>query len=229
MARLRAGPAKPLEAPPRTCCPWPLHPRLPPPPASDMQAPSLDWSLLDQPQAVKYICKEQVEPARVALVLGSEGLRQQREEWQTTQPEDRRQKVDPLQYLKKYHQVAAANSGTVEVVYSNIASSTGGYGRVTARGVGLQPGFICSAGNGMLRATRAALFADKYHDIDIVNAAPTILAQALLAAGIDCPRLCSYVSHRDEWLGLLMESCGVNRDQAKRLMSRLLHNGHHGR
>jgi hypothetical protein len=63
----------------------------------------------------------------------------------------------------------------------------------------------------------------------MVNAGPTILAQALQAAGIECPLLCSYVSHQDAWLALLMESCGVTWDQAKRLVRQLLHNGSHGR
>jgi hypothetical protein len=111
------------------------------------------------------------------------------------------------------------------VQYTNTGTHPNGYGRATARGTSLQGGWLCSASNGMLRETRAAIFADKYHDIDIVNAAPTIVHQVLLAAGIECPQLCSYVSNQDEWLRLLMESCGVNRDQAKDLGRRLLHDG----
>jgi hypothetical protein len=175
------------------------------------------------------MCKEQVDPDRVELVLGSKGLQQQRDEWQATPREDRRQRMDPLRSLKEYHQTAAAKHGTVEVMYTNMGHSLEGYGRATACGIGLRPGFLCSASNGMRRATRAALFADKYHDIDIVNAAPTILAQALLAAGIECPQLCHYVSHRDEWLRLLMESCGVDKGKAKALVRSLVHNGSHGR
>ncbi len=209
--------------------PMATAPMAGPPPAAGMQVPSLNWPLLDQPLPVKYMCKEQVDPPRVALVLSSKGLQQQRREWLAAAPKDRRQNMDPLLSLKKYHGVASANNGTVEVLYSNISQYTDGYGRVTAWGVGPQPGFICSASNGMMRETRAALFADKYHDIDMVNAAPTILAQVLLAADIDCPLLCSYVSHQEQWLRLLMESCGVSRDQAKDLGRRLLHNGSFGR
>ncbi len=206
--------------------PMPSPPIAGPPPAPDMQVPSLVWSLLDQPLPVEYVCKELVDPARVELVLRSKGLRQQRDEWLATKPEDRRQGMDPLLSLKKYQQVAEANGGTVAVQYTNTAR---GYGRVTGRGVGSEGGFICSASNGMMRATRAALFAENYHDVDVVNAAPTILAQALLAAGIECPLLCSYVSHRDEWLQLLVESCHVTRDEAKDLLRSLVHNGSHGR
>ncbi len=170
-----------------------------------------------------------MDPAGVALVLSSKGLLQHRDEWLAAEPEEKKKSLDPLQSLKKYHKVAAANNGTVEVMYTNTARHPDGYGRVTARGTGSQGGFICSASNGVKRATRAAIFADKYHDVDMVNAAPTMVAQALLAAGIDCPLLCSYISHRDEWHGLLMKSCGVSRDQAKRLVNQLLHDGSHVR
>jgi hypothetical protein len=190
-----------------------------------MQAPSLDWSLLDEPLPAKYMCKELVDPDRVKLVLGSKGMQQQKDERLAAKPEDRRQRMDPLAALIKYHRVAAAKNGTVEVEYTNTGKHPDGYGRATARGTSLQGRFLCPASNGMLRETRAAIFADKYHDIDIVNAAPTILHQVLLAAGIECPQLCSYVSNQDEWLRLLMESCGVNRDQAKDLGRRLLHDG----
>ncbi len=160
-------------------------------------------------------------------MLGSRGLQQQRDEWLGTKEEDRRQSMDPLTSLIKYHQVAAANNGTVEVLYTSTYPD--GYGRVTGNGTGLRRGrgFICSASNGMMCPTRTALFADKYHDIDIVNAGPTILAQVLLAADIDCPLLNSYVSDREEWITQLMESCGVSRDQAKDLPRALLHNGSH--
>jgi hypothetical protein len=194
-----------------------------------MQAPSVDWSLLDEPLPANYICKELVDPDRVKLVLGSKGMQQQKDEWLAARPEDRRQRMDPLVSLMKYHRVAAAKNGTVEVQYTNTGTHPDGYGRVTARGTSLQGRFLCSASNGMLRETRAAIFADRYHDIDMVNAAPTILHQMLLAAGIECPLLCSYVSDQDAWLTLLMDSCGVDRDQAKDLGRRLLHDGSHTR
>jgi hypothetical protein len=64
-----------------------------------------------------------------------------------------------------------------------------------------------------------------YQDVDIVNAAPTILNQALVAAGINCPYLSSYVQHRGVWLAALMDSCKVSKDVAKELGVALLHGG----
>jgi hypothetical protein len=98
-----------------------------PPPALDMQAPSLDWSLLDAPLPAKYMCKELVDPGRVKLVLGSKGLQQQKDEWYAARKEDRRQRMDPLAALIKYYQVAAAKNGTVEVQYTNTGTHPDGY------------------------------------------------------------------------------------------------------
>ena len=54
-----------------------------------------------------------MDPDRVKLVLGSKGLQQQKDEWLAAKPEDRRQRMDPLAHLIKYHRVAAAKNGTV--------------------------------------------------------------------------------------------------------------------
>jgi hypothetical protein len=59
------------------------------------------------------LCNELVDPDRVKLVLGSKGLQQQKDEWLAAKPEDRRQRMDPLAHLIKYHRVAAAKNGTV--------------------------------------------------------------------------------------------------------------------
>jgi hypothetical protein len=87
-----------------------------------MQVPSLVWSLLDQPLPVEYVCKELVDPARVELVLRSKGLRQQRDEWLATKPEDRRQGMDPLLSLKKYQQMPRRHRRTTGL---RVSAATG--------------------------------------------------------------------------------------------------------
>jgi len=66
---------------------------------------------------------------------------------------------------------------------------------------------------------RASLCKDIYHDLDIVNCQPTILASfAKRHLDVDMPTLSKYVQNRDTFLATLQETNGISREDAKQLV-----------
>jgi len=115
--------------------------------------------------------------------------------------------------------VARATGGYVTVQYY-LAEQQEGFGRmkahVAASGVGCVP-FVR-----MRRVARAQLAASRYHDVDMVNCQPAILAQRLGMYAIPCPLLSRYVADREASIAEVVSACGVDRDAAKNLFVRLL-------
>ncbi len=115
--------------------------------------------------------------------------------------------------------VARATGGYVTVQYY-LAEQQEGFGRmkahVAASGVGCVP-FVR-----MRRVARAQLAASRYHDVDMVNCQPAILAQRLEMYAIPCPHLSRYVADREASIAEVVSACGVDRDAAKNLFVRLL-------
>jgi hypothetical protein len=73
---------------------------------------------------------------------------------------------------------------------------------------------------------RATLCKDLYYDIDIVNAQPTMLLQLVKRElGVHLTELAAYVENRDVILKNIMESEGINRDQAKEAVISVLYGG----
>lgn len=75
------------------------------------------------------------------------------------------------------------------------------------------------------RQMRHTLAHDIYYDIDMVNAAPTMLEQYCKKNQIECKYLSMYVCNRDKWLGEIMKRYNINRFKAKNLIIRLLYLG----
>jgi hypothetical protein len=115
------------------------------------------------------------------------------------------QKYDDLDTLKKILNNSRKN-GTMKTTYQQ---STKNRGRFYVKGgVGL---------SAIMRELRSLLARDNYHDIDIVNCDPTLLAQfcAEFHEDLDTTRLESYVANRDMLLGELMNANDIKREQAK--------------
>ena len=116
---------------------------------------------------------------------------------------------DLLKYKKK------AKTGTVPIKYAKSKKSK--YGRVyPEQGLGFHM---------MRRAIRHTLAKDKYVDIDIENASPTMLHQLCVVAGIPCEQLASYVTKRERFLKKVMKHTSVSRSVAKMLVVSLLFGG----
>jgi hypothetical protein len=72
------------------------------------------------------------------------------------------------------------------------------------------------------REVRHTLAKDIWIDLDIANAQPQMLLQICKANGIVCDKLEEYCNHRDEYLGNIMTHYGINRDEAKKLIVRMM-------
>ncbi len=72
---------------------------------------------------------------------------------------------------------------------------------------------------------RHTLSKNKYVDIDIVNAQPTILYQILLYHNLKCDNLKKYIEERDYYLNKLIEKFNITRDNAKKLFVRIMYYG----
>ena len=83
------------------------------------------------------------------------------------------------------------------------------------------PTQLCS----MWREVRAWLAYRFYHDIDICNAAPTMIYQLFEKAGLRSDELKRYVEMRKEVLEEIMHNCNVSRERAKNLIIRLTYGG----
>ena len=116
--------------------------------------------------------------------------------------------------LKKYF--GRVKDGKIEVKYShskNIAEK----GRLyTINGLGLQS---------FKRCIRHALAGTLYHDVDMVNAHPTLISQYCEKHNIPCEYLKDYVLSREDWLNHIQEWHEITRSEAKKLMLRLCYLG----
>lgn len=72
------------------------------------------------------------------------------------------------------------------------------------------------------KVIRATLASAHYHDVDIVNAQPTILLAIATAKGWPCKELASYVGDRNGWLHAVERGAGLSRDAAKELVLAIL-------
>ena len=72
---------------------------------------------------------------------------------------------------------------------------------------------------------RNALCRNIYHDVDMVNAAPTILHQIAVQNGWECPQLTDYVMNRQEYLRAAAEACDDTVGDMKCMMLVLLYGG----
>ena len=87
---------------------------------------------------------------------------------------------------------------------------------VPASGIGLQ---------NFKRNVRSALAKNYYFDVDIVNAAPTILVQYAEQRGWNVEHLKRYVEQREELLGEVQKVCNVDRGEAKELATKIIFGG----
>ena len=68
------------------------------------------------------------------------------------------------------------------------------------------------------RQIRRFLFSDKYFDIDLVNAHPTILASYAIENELNVPSLTDYVENRESILKEIVINSGCSREDAKKLI-----------
>jgi hypothetical protein len=111
------------------------------------------------------------------------------------------------------------HAGQIYVHYS-CAKSTPDRGRLYAKGPSLQsmPGWV-----------RRLVADNRYHDIDVVNAAPTILVGHCDRLGMAAPTLRSYVADRESVLKTLMERHDIDRGTAKKLVLLVINFGSYHR
>jgi len=109
--------------------------------------------------------------------------------------------------------------GQQEIEYRLATTKAGalGFGRLYSKGPGLEA---------LQSECRATLCADYYHDLDMVNAQPTIMAQYVRRKlSQDMPLLEEYIENRDALLNVVMETANCNRDSAKEEVLKVLFNG----
>jgi hypothetical protein len=107
-----------------------------------------------------------------------------------------------------------AKGKSLQVQYLPARGKPAHVGRLyAAHGLGMQA---------LEKEVRHTIARDLYHDVDMVNAQPTILVQFCEKHGIPCPSLTDYVQNRDIRLGELMEGRGVPRNEAKKLVLKCL-------
>jgi len=89
----------------------------------------------------------------------------------------------------------------------NVKAADEYLGRLCAvRGIGLQ---------GLPRQLRGALGRANYHDVDIVNALPTICYELCVKQGIACANQKEFIERRDDLMSELCEHLQMDRDMAK--------------
>lgn len=124
---------------------------------------------------------------------------------------------DPVEELKKYCQkVIDSKDGVIKVVYKK--SNTCDLGRKYAQGCGYQR---------LQREYRHTLASEEYHDLDIVNCQPTILAQYCKKNGIEFNHLQTYIKKRNEILEQLVEASNneMTKDEVKHKILAILFGG----
>jgi hypothetical protein len=109
--------------------------------------------------------------------------------------------------------------GTQEITYKLSRSRAGqlGFGRLYGTKGSLEQ---------LQSECRATLCAGIYHDLDIVNAQPTLLVQLVSKLlGRDMPSLEQYIDNRDSFLVQIMDSENCGRDDAKNAVISVLFGG----
>lgn len=128
-------------------------------------------------------------------------------------PEEERSKLK--RYLKK---IINGNQVCVDYVLGKTVRYAGeDLGRlVPINGIGLQ---------NFKRNVRSALAKNYYFDVDIVNAAPTILVQYAEQRGWNVDNLKRYTTQREELLQEVQSCCGVDRSEAKERVNKIIFGG----
>ena len=124
----------------------------------------------------------------------------------------------PVEVVRAIRKALAAGHGRqVQVSYAH-GKKTPGEGRLHASGPSLQtlPGWV-----------RRLVAGKRYHDVDLVNAEPTLLLG--LAADVEVPALHHYVTEREAVLAELIERNGIDRATAKKAVIATLNFGDYHR
>jgi len=142
------------------------------------------------------ILKEKVDEVKLLKLLASNGLTK-----------------DQKNMLYKYKNKIKNNYVDVNYFYSSNVK----FGRLFAEGGLSYQSFS--------RKIRHTLAADMYYDIDMVNAAPTMLRQYCEKNKLECPNLIKYIANRDKWLEFIMKTYKIERKRAKDLILRIMYLG----
>jgi len=116
----------------------------------------------------------------------------------------------------------AIKSGTRNLCYYDVTYKLGKSVKMEAIGR-YYP--IKGGGQSLSRDIRAALYGEFYHDVDIVNAQPTILTQYCDKNGWKCDALKDYVQHRDERMKEAHEFMGGDRAEIKQKINQIIFGG----
>ena len=122
---------------------------------------------------------------------------------------------DPIFQLKK---IIKNKSDIIHTKY-NFSKTLSTYGRLFPQNPSL---------SSMPREIRNCLAHEKYYDIDMKNAHPTLLSQYCKKNYIRCDILDKYVANRDEILNKICQDSGVDKDEAKQTFLSLLNGGKGG-
>jgi len=122
---------------------------------------------------------------------------------------------DPIFQLKK---IIKNKSDIIHTKY-NFSKTLSTYGRLFPQNPSLAS---------MPREIRNCLAHEKYYDIDMKNAHPTLLSQYCKKNYIRCDILDKYVSNRDEILDKICKDSGIDKDEAKQTFLSLLNGGKGG-
>lgn len=122
---------------------------------------------------------------------------------------------DPIFQLKK---IIKNKSDIIHTKY-NFSKTLSTYGRLFPQNASLAS---------MPREIRNCLAHEKYYDIDMKNAHPTLLSQYCKKNYIRCDILDKYVSNRDEILDKICKDSGIDKDEAKQTFLSLLNGGKGG-
>jgi hypothetical protein len=116
----------------------------------------------------------------------------------------------------------AIKSGTRNLCYFDVTYKLGKSVKMEAIGR-YYP--IKGGGQSLSRDIRASLYGEFYHDVDIVNAQPTILTQYCDKNGWKCDALKDYVQHRDERMREAHEFMGGDRTEIKQKINQIIFGG----
>lgn len=122
---------------------------------------------------------------------------------------------DPIFQLKK---IIKNKSDIIHTKY-NFSKTLSTYGRLFPQNPSLAS---------MPREIRNCLAHEKYYDIDMKNAHPTLLSQYCKKNYIRCDILDKYVLNRDEILDKICKDSGIDKDEAKQTFLSLLNGGKGG-
>ena len=140
--------------------------------------------------------KEKVDEIRLLKLLASNKLTKEQKD-----------------ILYKYKNLIKEGYVTINYFYSKNLCK----GRLYARGGASYQGFS--------KQIRHTLANDIYDDIDMTNAAPTILQQYCKKKNLECKMLTRYVMNREIWLSNIMKFHNIDRSSAKDLILRLMYLG----